>query len=192
MSGDSRDGESLELESFRAYLRVLAAARLDPRLQARLDPSDLVQQTLLEAHQGRSAFRGTTRREMAGWLRRILARNLANAVRDLRRQCRDVQREQSLDALLRDSSVRLEAWLADEESPPDVHAEQREELDRLARAIAELPDGQREAVLLRYFRGLSLADVARHLGRSAPAVAGLLQRGLIELRRRLHPTEEIP
>jgi DNA-directed RNA polymerase specialized sigma24 family protein len=55
--------------------------------------------------------------------------------------------------------------------------------------VAELPDGQREAVLLRHFHGWSLADIARHLGRSAPAVAGLLHRGLTELRGRLGTTE---
>jgi RNA polymerase sigma-70 factor (ECF subfamily) len=186
MSDDIRD-ESLE--SFRAYLRVLAAARLDPRLQSRLDPSDVVQQTLLEAYVGLDGFRGKTRREMAGWLRRILARNLASAVRDLGRQCRDFHREQALEEALNDSSARLEAWLADEEAPPDVQAQTREELDRLTAAVAELPDVQREAVVLRHFHGWSLADIARHLGRTSPAVAGLLHRGLLELRRRMQQTE---
>jgi RNA polymerase sigma-70 factor (ECF subfamily) len=185
----SEVGAGQPLESFRAYLRVIAAARLDPRLQARLDPSDLVQQTLLEAYQGLNGFRGTTPAEMAAWLRRILARNLAGAVRDLGRQCRDFHREQPLQGLVNDSSARLEAWLADEEAGPDVQAQTREETDRLVRAVAELPDGQREAVLLRHFHGWSLADIARHLGRSAPAVAGLLHRGLTELRQRLQTRE---
>jgi RNA polymerase sigma-70 factor (ECF subfamily) len=187
MSDDIQAGDPLE--SFRAYLRVVAAARLDPRLQTRLDPSDVVQQTLLEAYQGLAGFRGKSRGELAAWLRRILARNLQNAVRDLGRQCRDFHREQSLEGALNSSSARLEAWLADEELPPDVQAQNREELDRLARAVAELPDAQREAVVLRHFHGWTLADIARHLGRSAPAVAGLLHRGLVELRQRLQQTE---
>ena len=73
MGADNHD-----LESFRGALRLLARARLDPRLQAKVDPSDLVQQTLLEAYQGMKDFRGTTTDELAAWLRRILARNLAN------------------------------------------------------------------------------------------------------------------
>src|SRR4051812_32139805 len=108
--------EAPDLERYRSYLRLLARARLDPRLRAKLDPSDVVQQTLLEAHQGIGQFRGNTAEELAGWLRQILARNLANALRDFRRDKRDVAREQDLDGLLRDSSARVEAWLAAEQS----------------------------------------------------------------------------
>src|SRR5262245_16197374 len=101
--------EAADLEHYRSYLRLLAQVRLDPRLRGKLDPSDMVQQTLLEAYQGLAAFRGRTAEEMAGWLRQILARNLANALRDFRRGRRDVAREQGLDGLLHDSSARVEA-----------------------------------------------------------------------------------
>src|SRR5258708_28745764 len=70
-----------QLPEFRDYLKVLASAQLDPRLQRKLDASDLVQQTLLEAHRDMEQFRGETRGELAGWLRRILARNLAHVIR---------------------------------------------------------------------------------------------------------------
>jgi RNA polymerase sigma-70 factor, ECF subfamily len=174
------------LESFREYLLVLARARLDPRLRARLDHDDVVQQTLLEAHKDLDGFRGQTAEELAAWLRRILARNLSNAVRDLTRACRDVGRELSLETALQASTVRLEAWLADEQAAPDDQAQRREDLDRLARAVAELPQAQREVVELRYFHGFSIKDVADHVGKSSASVAGLLHRGLDELRHKLH------
>ena len=177
--------EAPDLERYRAYLRLLAGARLDPRLRAKLDPSDLVQQTLLEAYQALDGFRGRSPEEMAGWLRQILARNLANALRDFRRDKRDVAREQDLEGLLSDSSARVEAWLAAEQSSPSARAERQEEAVRLAAALEELPEVEREVVVLRHFHGWSLPEIGRHVGRSTPAVAGLLHRGLQQLRARL-------
>src|SRR5438034_439810 len=92
------DDPGTGLEKYREYLRVLARLHLDPRLQAKLDPSDVVQQTLLEAFRDWDQFRGEDAAQRAAWLRKILARNLANLVRDLKRDKRDVDRERSLQA----------------------------------------------------------------------------------------------
>src|SRR5436305_61431 len=97
----SAEGPPLPLERFRDYLRLLARLQRDDRLRGKLDPSDLVQQALLKAHQARAQFRGHTEAEQAVWLRQILARTLANAVRDLGRAKRDVTLERSLEASLR-------------------------------------------------------------------------------------------
>jgi RNA polymerase sigma-70 factor (ECF subfamily) len=177
------------LPEFRDYLRLLARAQIDPRLRAKLDASDLVQQTLLEAHRDLAHFRGSSRAEMAAWLRQVLARNLANAVRDLGRDKRDVGREESLERRLEESSVRLEAWLADAGLAPDDQASRNEMLLRLSSALAGLPAAQREAVELRHLHGWALNDIAVHLGRTAAAVAGLLHRGLSALRALLTETE---
>src|SRR5437870_3310258 len=123
----SNANDGRDLEQLRDYLRVLAQARLGPRLRAKLDPSDVVQQTLLEAHQAREQFRGSTREQLCAWLRQMLARNLANAVRDFGRAKRDLAREVSLDAELSTSSARLEEWLAAEQSSPSAQAEKQEQ-----------------------------------------------------------------
>src|SRR5262245_58911706 len=178
-----QDGDALE--RFRDYLRLLARLQLDPRLRGKLDASDVVQQTLLEATKSLEGFRGRPPAQQAAWLRQILARNLANLVRDFAAAKRDVAREQALDAVVSASSVRLNAWLAAEESTPSEQAERGEQIVRLAQALAALPEAQREAVTLRHCHGWSLADISRHLGRSPAAVAGLLHRGLAELRARM-------
>jgi RNA polymerase sigma-70 factor (ECF subfamily) len=148
------------LPEYQDYLCLLARAWLGPRWQARLDPSDLVQQTLLEAHRDFDAFRGSTAGELAAWLRRVLARNLAGAARDLGRHKRDPARERSLEQELDDSSARLEAWLADSGlAPPDLAA-RNEELARLAALLAALPEAQRQAVELRHLHGWSLDAIA--------------------------------
>jgi RNA polymerase sigma-70 factor (ECF subfamily) len=181
--------DDLDLERFRPYLLLLARLHLDPRLRAKLDPSDVVQQTLLQAHQARAQLRGRAQAERAAWLRQILARNLAHAVRDLGRARRDVARERSLAAALDASSARLDAWLAAEQSSPSQQAQGNEQRLRLAEALTTLPDAQREALVLHYWQGQSLADIGRQLGRSAAAVAGLLHRGLTQLRTLLQDPE---
>jgi RNA polymerase sigma-70 factor (ECF subfamily) len=170
------------LERFRAYLHLLARRQLDPSLQRRLDASDVVQQTFLQAYEAFDQFRGTSLAELAAWLRRILARNLAHGVRDHGRAKRDLARERSLAVALDHSSARLENWLAEEPSPPGQLLEQQEQVLALTEALAGLPEAQGEALVLHYWSGWSVAKIAAQLQRSPAAVAGLLKRGLRELR----------
>ena len=97
MALGAEDG-GLAVERFRSYLLLLARTRLRGLPDARLNASDIVQQTLLDAHRQRQQFRGEGPSEMAAWLRRMLACNLADALRALHRDKRDVDRERSLDA----------------------------------------------------------------------------------------------
>jgi RNA polymerase sigma-70 factor (ECF subfamily) len=177
--------ERFRLERFRDYLRLLAELHLDRRLQAKLDASDVVQQTLLEAHRDLDKFRGQTEEELAAWLRQTLVHNLANAARDFGRDKRDVRRERSLEDSIGHSSYRLEAWLASGDSSPSHRADRNEQLRLLADALAELPPAQHEVVVLRYLHAWPIADVARHIDRTPPAVAGLLHRALVQLRGKL-------
>jgi RNA polymerase sigma-70 factor, ECF subfamily len=175
----------VDLEHFRNYLVLLARLKLDRKLQAKLDASDVVQQTLLEAHQALESFRGDDTAAQAAWLRQILARNLANAVRDLTRGKRDVRKERSLNADLDASASRLEGWLAAEQSSPSQKLERHERAVCLAEALAQLPPTQRDAVVLRHFQQMSLAEIAAELDCTTAAVTGLLQRGLKNLRNLL-------
>jgi RNA polymerase sigma-70 factor (ECF subfamily) len=177
------------LERFRSYLLLLARVRLDPMVRAKVGASDVVQQTLLEAHRDRAQFRGRTVGEQAAWLRQILARKLANVVRDLRRDKRDVARELPLQADLDESALRLGEWLAAEQSSPSQQVERQERAVRLAEALATLPENQREAVVLRHWHGCSLIEIGERLGCTTAAVTGLLLRGLRKLRKQLHDLE---
>jgi RNA polymerase sigma-70 factor (ECF subfamily) len=179
------DATGQDLERFRSYLRLLARVQLAPRLQAKVDASDLVQQTLLQAHQARDQYRGQTDAEQAAWLRQILARNLLHAARDLGRQRRNVGQERSLNAALDHSSARLEGWLAAEQSSPSQRAERQEEALRLAEALDRLPEAQREALILQHWHGCSLAEIGTRLRRTPAAVAGLIKRGLKQLRQEM-------
>lgn len=173
-------------DRFRGYLRLLARAQLDERLRSKLDPSDIVQQTLLQAHRGIDAFRGESDAEMAAWLRQILAHNLAHAARDFGRDKRNINQERSLQAAVDASSARLEAWLSAEQSSPSQQAQHNEQVLELCNALEQLPDAQREAVQLHYWQGCTLAEIAERIDRTPAAVAGLLKRGMRKLRELMH------
>src|SRR5690242_14631948 len=104
------DSMDHNFDQYRPYLYLLARSHIGRRQQARVDPSDIVQQTLLHAHQKQSQFRGTSAAELMGWLRQILANNLADAVRGMARAKRDIARERSLDHDLNDSFSRADGW----------------------------------------------------------------------------------
>ena len=95
---------SSELNRYRQYLLLLARVEIDPRLREKMDPSDIVQQTMLDAYQKRDQFRGTSGAERAAWLRQILANNLVDALRTVGRKKRDAAREQPLELQIEQSS----------------------------------------------------------------------------------------
>jgi RNA polymerase sigma-70 factor (ECF subfamily) len=169
------------LEQFRSYLLLLARIQLDPGPRNRIDPSDIVQQTLLEAHARADQFQGDDS-GLAAWLRQALVNNLRDAWRALRRDKRNIGREQNLTEAVEQSSILLQDMLATPQSSPSQRAVRNEDLLRLADALGQLPDAQRDAIILHHLQGCSLADTARGLGRTDAAVAGLLHRGLKKLR----------
>ena len=180
------NGMPRPLEQYRDYLGILARLHLDDHVRRELDPSDIVQQTLLKAHENLEDFRGRTDAELQAWLRAILSQQLAILARQRRRR---KARTRSLEAALDQSSARLEALLAAEQSSPSQNIRQAEQLADLAMALAGLPEDQRAATELRYLQGLSVPEVARQMGRSTVSVTGLLYRGTQALRQKMREPE---
>jgi RNA polymerase sigma-70 factor (ECF subfamily) len=183
------DEQHTTLERYRRYLELLVRLQVDRRLRGKLDLSGIVQQTLLEAHLGLSAHRARDVACSAAWLRRILAHNLADELRRLGADKRGGGRERSLEAGLHASSARLDAWLVSDASSPSQRVERDERALRLAAALADLPEAQREALVLQHWHGCSIAEIATKLDRTPAAVAGLLKRGLQGLRAALSDEE---
>lgn len=168
-----------EIEQYRSYLLLLARMQLAARSQ--IEASDVVQLTLMEAHAKRLQFTGDES-AFAAWLRQALANNLRDAWRKAHRQKRDIRREVSLEAALEQSSARLAGCIAVDYSTPSRVASKNEELLKLSDCLLQLPEMQREAIVLHHLQGWKLKEVAEALERSEPAVAGLLHRGLQQLR----------
>ncbi len=170
---------------YRHYLRVLAQGQLGRHLRAKCDPSDLVQQTLLEAHRDFGRFTGGTEAELLGWLRQILAHNLYNEARHYATKQRAATREVSLDDVrtgLEHSSAALGRCLAAGGSTPSQSAVRREAAVQLADLMARLSADYQTVLVLRIFEGLSAEEVAERMGRTAGAVRMLQMRALEALR----------
>jgi RNA polymerase sigma-70 factor (ECF subfamily) len=174
------------LELYRNYLHLLARTQIDLHLQGRVDASDLVQETFLDACRDFSQFRGSSEQELLAWLRQILVCNLAGAVqKQIVAQKRDARREVSLDYLrdLEQSAARFEAVLASPQSTPSNQAVRRERVTLIADHLSRLPAHYREVIVLRNLEGLPFAEVAKRMGRSSGAVRVLWVRALDQFRQ---------
>ncbi len=173
------------LERHRPYLMLLARARILTVNGRKLDASDIVQQTLMDAFAKREQFRSSNDAKLAAWLPEILKHNLLDGLRNAQRDKRDVRREQAMGATNDESLSRADAWLAAVQTSPSQRVSKQEDLLRLSEALEALPIAQREAIVLHHLQGLKLAEVAVELGRSESAIAGLLFRDLNKLHQLL-------
>jgi RNA polymerase sigma-70 factor (ECF subfamily) len=172
------------LDVYRHYLRLLARVEIGRRLQGKLDASDLVQDTLLEAHRHFSRFRGTDEPQFAAWLRQILAAKVANLVRQyFGTQGRDVRLEQQLAADVDRSSCMLGRDLMASITSPSLQVARREQAVVLANALEQLPADYREVIILRHLEALSFPEIAERMQRSEDSVQKLWLRGLSRLRK---------
>lgn len=165
------------LAKHRPTLSLLARIQMPGWMRSKLDSSDLVQQTLLEAHRDRVRVEAMPRMEQAAFLRRCLNNNLIDAVRKFR------PHQIEVDVL--GSSARIESWLAAEDSSPSDRVAREERLQRLAEALAALPENQGRAVEMKHLQGLAVRDIAQQMGCTESAVGGLLRRGVRQLRQHL-------
>jgi len=185
-SGDPHSTNLAALERYRSWLGLLARLQVGPRFRTKFDPSDIVQQTLLEAVRDWPKFRGETGAELAAWLRQILAHVLLHEMRRFGAGGgRDIGREVSLEQALAESSRRLTEALRSPESSPSERAGSHELELRLADALSRLPADYAEVILLRNVESLPHEEVARRMGRGTGAVRMLWVRALARLRQEL-------
>jgi len=170
------------LDRHRCWLQMLSFNGLQPGLRARVGESDLIQQTILSALRAFPNFGGGSTLEFQEWLKQIHDRNILDTVRfHQKAKKRSVGQERPIDVALLGGSPHP---AMDEPSPSEC-ALFGERAIQLARALEQLPPDQSEAVRLRHIEGRSLDEVQKHFGRSQEACAGLIKRGLRNLRRLL-------
>lgn len=165
----------LLLRASRAALSVRATNTIPETLQARIDPSDVIQDVLLEANNDFASFEGKSSLEWKAWLRRVLANNIIECLRrHIDAEKRSVHREQS------ENRHRSEWFVADGATPGECVA--LEELAGwLAAFQAQLPEESQTVLKLRFWDGLSLSQIAATVGLSKASASRLLRKSLLLL-----------
>ncbi len=181
------------LQLYRNYLSILATTQLNARMQARVSPSDLVQEAMLAAHRDFEQFRGHSEREFLGWLRQILINCLHHAIAThVTAKKRDVRCEVSIDqvnAALERSAVNMANCLADAGPSPSAIVRQREQSVALADQLARLKPQYRDVIVLRNLQGLSFNEVAERMDRKPGSVRMLWLRAMEKFKEICEPIE---
>ncbi len=174
------------LEYYRPFLLLMARRYINPKLARRCDVADAIQQTFVEAHRSFHQFDGSGEPEFSGWITRIHE----NILRDLFRrhvlaERRTVDKEDSVGGA--DGSVAF-FWkeAAANDSTPSKRLIKGEKALRLAQLLQGLPEGQCEAIRLRFMEEYPVKQIAEAIDRSVPATAGLIKRGLKNLREKMN------
>lgn len=173
-----------DLQRFRPFLRALAEEHLYSGLRPKMDPSDLVQQTMLQAIESQSQFRGTTDAAKASWLRAILKNVMAGFGRHFHRDRRDVSREQAIGSGGSSESGHG-CEIAGDFSNPSQQLRQSEDRQQLQELMGHLTHEQQQALVMRYWHDHSLEEIGQKMNKSTDAVAGLLYRGMKVLREKM-------
>lgn len=169
-----------DLGEYRQLLRT-CVERISRKYQAKFDESDIVQETLVDAQRHLGDYRGQSEAELTSWLRRMLSRNMIDAVRRLRSRKRDVANELRIQRSKQWSGQLTSMQLQAGNTSPSLRVVWNEELQQMQKAIEALPEAQRLAITLHHLEGQTLAQVATQMNRSTAAIAGLLHRGLSSL-----------
>ena len=190
----ARDGDQAARDELftkcRNYVGLVARSQVESWMRAKVDASDLVQQTLLEAHRGFADFRGETEAEWLAWLRQILSHNTHDFIRRFKQtDKRRIQREVQLRAATADGESFFHEPPGGDPTPSQIIAEKEREIE-LADAIAELSEDHQEVIMLRNLQRLPFDEVAARMERSRPAAQMLWMRAIRSLQQVLQRRRE--
>ena len=193
-TGDGdRDARDQLLARHRGRLRKMVAWRLDRRLAPRVDPSDVVQDVLVEADRKLEQFLQDRPLPFYPWLRTLAWDHLAKQYRrHLKARGRSVLREEpGILNLPDESAAELANRLVTSATSPSQQAIRREVRERVRKALAALPERDREVLVLRHLEQLSVAETAEILNIKSGAVKVRHLRALERIRKLLPDSGEV-
>jgi RNA polymerase sigma-70 factor (ECF subfamily) len=177
------------LDAYRPILLALAEAQLDADLRRKVSPSDLVQETIIEAERDFQRAKFESDRQLEAWLKAMLLNNLADARRRYQKTAkRDIRRERSVH----DSRVQqLLDRVVQAEYLRSAHDDHRQATrDRLARALKRLPREKRAIIIWVHMKGRPLSEIAERVGKSYDATRLFWKRALHRLKQELENDDD--
>ncbi len=166
----------------RSYLQIVARSQVESSLRAKVDASDLVQETLLEAFRDFERFGGNSEQEWLAWMKRILAHNAADFIRRYRGTAkRQARREVPIRGPQESTIVRTAPEPAAPCATPSQEFLRIDDELRVTSALAQLPGDYQEVIVLRNLERLPFNEVAERMERSRPAVQMLWMRAIKKL-----------
>lgn len=171
----------LVLERVRPYLRLLAQAHLGDPLKKKVDASDLVQQTLMQAHEDLHQFNGSSEAQLVAWLKKILRNRLIDMARHWKVQKRDLGRDVDLQQRVEDSFRMVDDWLVASHTSPSMAAHGNEMMVKLAASVEKLPEKLRTVVVMHHLQGMKLVEIAKEVECDETTVGRRLFRGIKQL-----------
>lgn len=187
-TGDDEARNEL-FQKVRAYIGFIARSHVESWIQAKVDSSDLVQETLLEAHQGFSRFDGSSEGELLAWLKRILRNNATDFVRRFGAQKRKANREIAIDTTTSSPSQGGRELSGDVETPSVILSKREQEIE-VANALETLDADYQDVIVLRNLQRLPFAEIGERMGRSPAAVQMLWGRAIKKLQECLKDNDD--
>jgi len=190
----ARDGDDAArdqlFEKCRAYVGFMARSQMETWMNAKIDASDLIQQTMMDAHKGFDQFRGDSEGEWIGWLKKILQHNAVDFCRHYKgTEKRDANREISFAQSQSQSLFRGAAEPdAEVETPSEVIMRKENEI-LLADELSKLPEDYQEVIYLRNMQQLPFKEIADQMDRSQGAVQMLWLRAIKQLQEQMQHGE---
>lgn len=185
--GPSKDGDPQAraelLVQMQQYLELMAARQMDPALQQKLGPSDVVQQTMTRVIENFDGFRGDTAGEFRAWLKTIVANEVNSYRRAFRTRRRDIALEQSLTP---GNSGQANPDAPRDRGPsPSSEAMTAERIDHFYEILDQLPENYAQVIRYRSLERLSFNEIAEKMDRSYDAVTKLWYRAVLQLESKL-------
>ena len=186
VNGDRKAWDDL-LSTHRPRLRRMIALRMNPHLRGRLDPSDVIQETFLDATEGLAQYAERAEMPVFLWLRWLAGIKLTTLhLKHLGCQIRDAAREVSVDrAMPGASSAALAAQLVGRQTSASEIAMRVERKSRIQEVLDAMDPLDREVLVLRHFEELSNVETAQALGLQEAAASKRYIRALRRLKEEL-------